>query len=67
MRTQVLLAFPQAQLGADVVPVKENGVLRKQQQFSDFLIGPALFDQIRHPDLGRGEIVLPRRQAAGER
>ena len=66
MRTQILLAIPQAQLGTNIMAVKENGVLRKQQQLSDFLVGPAFFDEVRHPDLRGGEIVMARRQAAGE-
>ena len=66
MRAQILLAVTQAQLGTNIVPVKENGVFRKQQQLSDILVGPAFSDEVRHPDLRGGEIVMARRQAAGE-
>ena len=56
MRPQIDPGILQSQLGADVVAVKQNGVLGKKQHFRDFLVGFALLDQVGHADFHRGEI-----------
>ena len=56
MRPQIDSGVLQSQLGADVVAVKQDGVLGKKQPIRDFLVGFALLDQGGHTDFHGGEI-----------
>ena len=58
MRAQVFLASPQAQLGANIVPMKQDGVLGKVEQCGDFFVCFTLFDQVGHPDFRGGEVDI---------
>ena len=56
MRSKINAGVLQPQLGADVVSVKQDGVLGKKQHLCDFLVGLALFDQVGHTDFHGGEV-----------
>jgi hypothetical protein len=67
MRPEVDLFVFYTQFGADTVPVEKDRVLGNQQQFGDLLVCIALLDQVGHPDFGRGEAQVARRDPADER